>query len=349
VQGLSLYVGVTMDKLRALADSELVTDSPREDDLSQVINELELGEFGGGGHKMQIPATTVQTVQVVKPASVAHFHCPNTLPLPNMWPDRPLLVRESVLHGTTRTSEKPPISLASPLPFDFTTSLFQGQMFLRYNSDRQPASAPYFQGKKRLQSVVITGRFKREVPFADLLTGQEFCHNIKSPGAILSKALLGAIKVLAPLLNCRIAPPGDPDHSSYFVSPLAQTVQKLRVSEEPFPLSAAVDVEEDTRLLGGKLADKPMDDKERRKFFASKSNLAAYSFGTELYYTFDFYNDKIDFESWEFALLGKKFALERYLLGQPVRVLARAGESAEYAWNFEVWHEKQTHTLATAD
>mmetsp|Transcript_36446 Transcript_36446/g.93112 ORF Transcript_36446/g.93112 Transcript_36446/m.93112 type:complete len:94 (-) Transcript_36446:19-300(-) len=92
-----------------------------------------------------------------------------------------------------------------------------------------------------------------------------------------------------------------------------------------------------------------MDDKERKRYFSSKDNLAAHWFGTDLYYTFDFFTDKINLETWEFYLLGKKFNLERYLLGQPVRVLARAGNSAEYAWNFEMWHEKQTRSLATGD
>jgi len=334
-----------MDPMRAGADSELVMDSPRENNLSHVMQELELGEFGGGGGGIKVPVTTRQTVRVVKPSSVAHFHCPNTLPLPSLWPDRPLLVRESALHDTDPLSERPPLSLSSGSPFPFQTRLFRGEMLLRYDSARQPSSAPYFDGKRRLQSVVITGRFQREVAFHDLLTGQEFCHNVKSPGTMMSKALLSAIKVIAPLLSCRISPPGDPDHSSYFVSPLAQTVQKMRVGAEPFALSPSVAVEEDTRLLGGQFGGGGMDDKQRKKFFSSRKNLEAFKFGTELYYTFDFYNDKMNLETWEFGLMGKRFKLERYLLGQPVRVLARAGDTADYAWNFEVWHEKQTLTL----
>ena len=60
----------------------------------------------------------------------------------------------------------------------------------------------------------------------------------------------------------------------------------------------------------------------------------------------DVLQDKIDMNVFELQLLGKKFDMTAYLQGQPVRVLARTldpvGASNCYAWNFEVWHEKQT-------
>jgi len=48
----------------------------------------------------------------------------------------------------------------------------------------------------------------------------------------------------------------------------------------------------------------------------------------------------MDMEEFEFLLMGKRFPLAQYLHGQPVRVLART-IGPQYAWNFEVWHEKQ--------
>lgn len=166
-------------------------------------------------------------------------------------------------------SEKPPISVAGADPFSFETPLFKGMMLFRLKSDMQPASAPYFEGLKRRQSVVFTGQFKQEVPFAHLLSGQEFCHSIRNPGAMMSKALLSVIKTLAPLLQCHIPPPDSEDSSVYFLSPLAQSVMTMKVSQHPYALSADCAVEEDTRLLGGPLAA-GMDSKQRKKFFSTQ-------------------------------------------------------------------------------
>lgn len=142
-------------------------------------------------------------------------------------------------------------------------------MLFRIKSDMQPESAPYFEGLKRRQSVVFTGRFKKAVPFADLLSGQEFCHSIRNPGPMMSKALLSIILTLSPLLRCHIPPPDSKDTSVYFLSPMAQSVMAMHVGENPFAISADCAVDEDTRLLGGPLAA-GMDSKQRKKFFSSK-------------------------------------------------------------------------------
>jgi len=144
----------------------------------------------------------------------AHFHCPLTLPLPSLWPDRPLLLRAARTHGFDAQDTRAPASFDA-VPYPFETSLFKGHLLVRLHNN--PKCSAYFKGKARLSSVVVSGQFKQPVPFADLVTGQEFCHAIKNPGAILSAAALKLFKLLAPLLRVKLG-----KRETYFLSPLAQ-------------------------------------------------------------------------------------------------------------------------------
>jgi hypothetical protein len=116
---------------------------------------------------------------------------PNTLPLPELWPDRPLLMREGGVASKSSTDEAPPMQMDAS-PYAFETSMFRGQVMTR--THRNPKCAEYFAGKRRMSSVVITGQFKHPISFADLVTGQEFCHPVKRPGIIMSRALMAVLK-----------------------------------------------------------------------------------------------------------------------------------------------------------
>lgn len=126
---------------------------------------------------------------------------------------------------TGHAQESKPIPLGEILSFE--SANFKGQVLVRVKEDKRFAS--YFVNKRRLSSVVVTGRFKSRAALGDLLTGQEFKEPLKSsPGWFLVNAVLQAFKFLAPLLQAVIAP------QSHFLSPVAQTAQRIHVAETSF-------------------------------------------------------------------------------------------------------------------
>eukprot|EP00511_Aplanochytrium_stocchinoi_P000355 CAMPEP_0204822642 /NCGR_PEP_ID=MMETSP1346-20131115/839_1 /ASSEMBLY_ACC=CAM_ASM_000771 /TAXON_ID=215587 /ORGANISM="Aplanochytrium stocchinoi, Strain GSBS06" /LENGTH=312 /DNA_ID=CAMNT_0051948979 /DNA_START=436 /DNA_END=1374 /DNA_ORIENTATION=- len=277
----------------------------------------------------------------------SHFSCPRSLPIPTIWPDRPLLLRESRCHyGYNEASEAKPMQLhGESCPFE--TDLFKGNIVVRMKNS--PGTGNYFKGKKRFSSIVISGQFKRKLNCGTIFTGQEFCHPIKTPGMFMSKALLKFFKVLAPLLVAEITP-----NETYFLSPIIQTVQTLTVTADPVNLTRDMTVTEDLTLLDGDFAEGKKMHKaifsKRKKYFSNQKNLNQYAFDTSNYFTFEFYDDKVDLNAMQLLVLKKRFELAKYLNGQPLRFLSRVIEPGDnnlgkYLWNFEVWHEKQTAAM----
>ena len=86
-----LSIGISM------AENLAENLDPGAHDLSGVV--AELGLENEAERPLDVASTISPTVKIVKPKGLAaHFHCPNTLPLPSLWPDRPLLLRESSIH-----------------------------------------------------------------------------------------------------------------------------------------------------------------------------------------------------------------------------------------------------------
>ena len=93
---------------------------------------------------------------------------------------------------------------------------------------------------------------------------------------------------------------------------LFQTIQLLHVAhpgEEP-PLTA-YPLREQTALLGGIFAQKPFDRLQRKNYFASTRNGEKHILQPGLVYTMEFYEDKMDFSTFEFAVIGMRFGLAR--------------------------------------
>ena len=94
-------------------------------------------------------------------------HPARSLPLPEAWPNRPLLLRRSaVAHGCDSGDGCSELGV----PFPVETELFEGHALLRTRST--PGCEEYFAGKARRTSFVVSGRFKRPLSFAQLYTGQ---------------------------------------------------------------------------------------------------------------------------------------------------------------------------------
>lgn len=89
-----------------------------------------------------------------------------------------------------------------------------------------------------------------------------------------------------------------------------------------------------------------MTREERKKYFSQKENLEGRTFSVDKHYAFDFYNDKVDLETFCLKVMGMEFDLQDYIRRQPLRVLARTAQQGDprdqYLWNFEIWHQKVT-------
>ena len=91
--------------------------------------------------------------------------------------------------------------------------------------------------------------------------------------------------------------------------------------------------------------DTPMSQEQRKKFLSSKKNYIGKKFRKDHFYSFDFYQDKLDLETFNLKVLGSNYDIQPYLKGQPIRILSRILQSednltSQYLWNFELWHEK---------
>ena len=89
----------------------------------------------------------------------------------------------AVTSGLDSMSIEAPLRVGQPFPIQ--TKYFEGIGMLRLRA--VPGAEEYFsgahlkhrhKGRKMMSSFVVTGRFREDVPFAKVLTGQEFCVRI---------------------------------------------------------------------------------------------------------------------------------------------------------------------------
>mmetsp|Transcript_24583 Transcript_24583/g.38749 ORF Transcript_24583/g.38749 Transcript_24583/m.38749 type:complete len:358 (-) Transcript_24583:191-1264(-) len=306
--------------------------------------------------------------------------CPNALPPPDTWSSRPLLFRKAAYVHKIPSSVMSPawgrfeevkedkyLAFKKTCPgeacqgslaintnvFDFESEYFKGKAILRLPSED---TKKYFEGKNRKSSMLIQGKFKKKIGFRDVYTGQEFCHPVKSPGYLVTKAALAVFKTLSPSMEANIIAENNKEmipNETYFMSPLAGTASVIQVTDEKNkpPLNSTIRILEDLSALGGDFEEslKKYPDMEkriawRRKYFQKIKNLEKFEFDTSEIWTFDFYNDKLLMDSLELAILGKRFDLTKYLAGQPLRIMSKIRDSENYLWNFELWHERQTES-----
>jgi len=222
--------------------------------------------------------------------------------------------------------------------FPIETDHFSGRMYFRLRYlEGEPTE--YFRGRTRKLSCVVQGRFKHALPMSECFTGYEFERPMDNvPAHWLISTILRAVKKLAPTVMIDVLGP-----KPYILNPLFQTIQLLHVAhpgEEP-PLTA-YPLREQTALLGGVFAQKPFDRLQRKNYFASTRNGEKHTLQPGLVYTMEFYEDKMDFSTFEFAVIGMRFGLARFLAGQPLQIMGKVGNvphSTDYIFNVELWHE----------
>ena len=81
--------------------------------------------------------------------------------------------------------------------------------------------------------MVIQGRFRRTLPFAEVYTGQEFAHPVASKKEAYIRAALGVTRLASPLLEAHFerhdeaaAATGE-RRPTFLLSPLVPTVKRM--------------------------------------------------------------------------------------------------------------------------
>ena len=243
---------------------------------------------------------------------------------------------------------------------EIETPLFKGTMIVllrncvvRDNDDkRRRLVDKYFAHKKRVTAVYIQGRFKKQLSFAHVWTGQSFAKKLKLPAQWIIRIGLKFLKSIAPGLSAKIH-----IDTPYLLTPLAAAAQTLHVSagEEDAPdLSKLVfndDKMESTTLLGGKFAETPISRSKRRKRLASMSKLWKHNYDPKHVYTFGFWQNLFDPSKYTVSVPFGSFDITSYLNGQYMQVMAQQGtghltqaDHDRVAWRMEMVLDKNHYS-----
>jgi hypothetical protein len=234
------------------------------------------------------------------------------------------------------------------LVIDFETDLFEGSLLLRLRfsegSTREPYddSKGYFRGVNRRYHAIVRGRFKKEIPLTELVTGFRLKRSCgKLPPKLILRGGLKVISFFAPQLQAKFE--GD---QPYSLTPLGSTPQVIRVDTEETDLLES-DREEPTAanitLLGeSSLATSSLQRARTRKkafdrLYVQKSKEPKAD--PSKIYSFEFLQHLLNFQEFSIELgsmLGS-VELEDILEGQPLQVMASHGDVP--LWSFDIWHE----------
>ena len=220
----------------------------------------------------------------------------------------------------------------------------------------------YFHGVNRRYQAVIRGRFKRALPWTDLLTGFHLdkpCGRL--PPKFMVKSALKVISFFAPQLQAQVS-----GNNPHVLTPLGSTPQSITVHDGVAIDAADLTFNSSIGLIDDELSEPKLDQHtllqeasphgssmhrarfRKKKFdhiYAAKDNQPNHSssgvFMTDpsKVYTFEFLQHLFDFEAFSIELgsvLGA-IPLAPILHGQPLQVMA-CDSKINYLWGFELWH-----------
>ena len=281
------------------------------------------------------------------------------LPPVNMWPHKPVFVRSSPRSVTQRTIDgwasangpvfrrnhpnaraderEASVPVNTETAMEFETELFAGKILCRFKGvDKATAKTPesFYSRKRCTFQVLVQGKFKERVRADELVTGGEFYHPFENvPPKSLVYAGQQFFMQLTPGLEVDML--ADPP---YYYAPMASTVSILAAHEDGRAPDITSDIGENTRLFGGKFAEREVSLNERSRIFSDAQQAAKYEFNTEDVYTFDYFQSVLLFDSYCLDIGIVKLKLDRHVNGQPLGIMAKHADG-RYVYNFEIFHE----------
>ena len=253
--------------------------------------------------------------------------------LPDLWPHRPLLICANSAASPSLKVLDHDVLDACPLgvPFQFSSELFEGTCLIRLkgtNSDDPDGDTEYFAGRKRIFQSVVQGRFKEEVSVADVLTGHEFGKPLKNlPHPFILKTATNFIGKVSPGAN--IAAHTD---QPFVEVPLGSSSQIVR-GDEPGnePSIKCRNIAEDCSVFGRAFAKGNVSASRRKRLFSNPAKCKSYKFDTETVYTFEFYQNLFDAQTYSLDLGFAKIGCSKVLNGQPIQWLGKMRDG-RYLW-----------------
>lgn len=253
------------------------------------------------------------------------------LPPIESWPHRPIFLSADPNVNVYGLGPKSPCPIG--VPFEFETSLFKGRALIRFrgleNSDDPTSDENYFSGRSRLAQFIIQGRFKKQMPVSDVITGAEFEKPLKvSPPPFINKIIQKVFR--------RVAPGVEFDLSSFrprVLAPLAGAVQIL--SADSAGSEPSITLIDDFEERGFE-----METHVRKKRFSDVRYASRHMFDTETVYTFNSFDETINYADFHMDLKFMNYDLTKTLDGQPFQVMAKSKSDELYLWRFDVYNER---------
>ena len=260
-------------------------------------------------------------------------------------------------------NEKPGESLV----VDFESDLFEGSLLLRLRYAEGTIPEPYdddigyFKGVNRRYQANIRGRFKKSIPFTELVTGLRFDRRFgKLPPKWILKGALKVISFFAPQLDTKV----DVDRPAS-LSPLGSTPQCIIIDDDcsnsnnnnkvngvASEISTTMNPLDDVRIEPSEAHRNILGENSKGETSLQRAKIRKKAFD-KLYvqktaepktdqtkiYTFEFLQHLFNFQEFSIELgnmLGS-LNLEEMLNGQPLQIMAAHGDQP--LWSFDVWHE----------
>jgi len=238
-------------------------------------------------------------------------------------PDCPLLLRlkpDLPYQRTTDSSNPRSIPINRSGSFAFETELFEGRAML-WVAGLPSSPAGLFKGRQRKTSLVVQGRFKRQLPYCDVFTGQEFFRPLLDlPAKWMINVLLRIARRLSPssMFGLLDAP--------HILTPLVAGAQSIHVTaagsgEDPPDLDAPA--HENMQPVAGSPAEAQMTSVQRKKWFSSAKNREKRFFETHHIYTFHFWQHLLDLSTYELDMGVAAFDIASSLDGQPLQLMVK--------------------------
>jgi hypothetical protein len=263
-----------------------------------------------------------------------------TLPPFASWVHQPVILQPSA--GTMVPAGQPPDGFEQVpigIPFNFESDLFHGKALLRFRgletSTDKEADARYFAGNSHSSQIVIQGRFKQPTPVADVLVGGKFGLPLKvKPPPFIHNIIRGVLRQLTPDVQMDLL-----SDTPKVLASFAASVQTLRADEagsEPDILSAS-NIEENNAAFGGSF-EGGVSGKARKELFRDPARVGQFVFDKETVYTFESYDDVLDYGNYELNVRVYRFDLTM-VLQEPFPIMA-VNQDGDYLWLFRIWHER---------
>jgi len=270
------------------------------------------------------------------------------LPPSQQWPHHPLFVKSNpeacggtlIVKGLNKDDPCP-----IGVPFEFESELFKGKLLFRVRdletSEDKQTDILYFGKKKSHNQFIIQGRFKKEIKAKNVVYGGEFKKPLKkSPPAWFEKVMSGIFSTINAGIQFRLSA----NTPSALVS-LPGSVQVIRADppgQEPDINSFNIEENNSAFELSarGRNPIFPVDSKGRKKFFSNTKKSEDIVFDTETVYTFEHYDEIMDYKNYVMDLGVYKFDMTKVLDAEPFQIMAKDLEGGKHLWSFQLWHEK---------